>query len=78
MDIDYDKSHWQAPCPKVDCRKNDKCCCGLKYVEVPAVLSSEMAPKKGAYRNAIVRFEATGEVWIYSTEGVPVKVKEGA
>lgn len=68
---------WKQPCPKIDCRKKDNCCCGLKYVEVPAALASEMTPKNGAFSNAIVKFEDTGEVWIYSAEGVPVKIKEG-
>lgn len=70
-------NHFKQPCPKVDCHKKGKCCCGLKYIEVPSALSSEMTPKNGDYNNAIVKFEATGEVWIYSAEGVPVKIKEG-
>ena len=73
------KEHWSnAPCPKFDCRKKDKCrCCGLRFVSVPAALSEDMTPKNGDFSNAIVRYEDTGEVWIYSAEGVPVKVKEG-
>lgn len=73
----YDKKCWEKPCPKVDCHKNKCECCGLKFVSVPVGLEAEMTPKNGAFANAIVRFEGTGEVWIYSGEGVPVKVKEG-
>lgn len=73
---EYDPSYWKAPCPKVSCKKKP-CCCGLKFVSVPAGLSIEMAPEKGDFENAIVRFEETGDVYIYSAEGIPVLVKEG-
>ena len=71
--IDYDEKHWAKPCPKVDCHK--KCACGLSFYSVPAVLGEK--PEKGLYCNAIVQYEATGAVYIYSAEGIPVKVKEG-
>lgn len=71
----YDEKFWKEPCLKVDCRKKD-CFCGLKYVNIPAALTSEVTPEKGRYCNAIVEYEETGEVYIYSKEGVPVKVKE--
>lgn len=81
MEINYDPKYWKQPCPKVDCRK-DKCKCGLKFVDIPAVLGddsegSDVAPKNGAYCNAIVKYEANGAVYIYSAEGIPVNVKEG-
>lgn len=81
MEQNYSKEFWQKPCPKVKC-KEDPCKCGLKYVNIPAALgddssSSKVAPKDGAYCNAIVKYEANGAVYIYSTEGVPVNVKEG-
>ena len=76
MEQNYDKEYWTEPCPKVDCRKKE-CCCGLRFVNVPASLATEMTPKNGAFSNAIVKFEDTGEVWIYDVDGVPVKVKEG-
>lgn len=75
MEQDFNPEHFKKPCPRVDCRK--KCCCGLKYVEVPAALTSEIVPENGAFSNAIVKYESTGEVWIFSTEGVPIKIKEG-
>lgn len=79
---DYDKSHWTEKCPKIDCKK-PKCGCGLKYYNLPAVLGddseeSEVAPKKGNYSNAIVEYEANGAIYIYSSEGIPVKIKGGA
>lgn len=70
-------THWtKNGCPKYDCRK-DKCKCGLRYVSVPPALTSEMVPKRGLFCNAIVEYEETGAVYIYSTEGIPVLVKEG-
>lgn len=77
MEQNYDENYWKQKCPKVDCRNKKNCCCGLKFVSIPAALSEEVTPKNGAYSNAIVRYEDTGEVWIYSAEGVPVLVKEG-
>lgn len=70
------KEHWSnGPCPKFDCRKKGKCdCCGLRYVNIPATLTTDMAPKDGAFCNAIVKYEGTGEVWVYSTEGIPTLV----
>lgn len=70
------KEHWSnGPCPKFDCRKKGKCgCCGLRYVNIPAALTTDMAPKDGAFCNAIVKYEGTGEVWVYSTEGIPTLV----
>ena len=76
MDIDMNKENWSnGPCPKFDCRKKGKCdCCGLRYVNIPAALTTDMAPKDGAFCNAIVKYEGTGEVWVYSTEGIPTLV----
>lgn len=76
MELNY-KLEEKTCCPKVDCHK--KCGkCGLTFVSVPANLTEEMAPKNGLYCNAIVQYEGTGEVYIFSKEGIPVKVKEGA
>lgn len=82
MEQNFDSEYWkQKPCPKYDCRKNS-CKCGLRYVNIPAGLgddssSSDVAPKVGDYCNSIVKYEANGAVYIYSTEGIPVNVKEG-
>lgn len=78
MEQDFDIKHWTNPCPKYDCRKN-ACKCGLKYVSIPAALGddsagSEVAPKNGAYCNAIVKYEANGNIYMYSKEGIPVLI----
>ena len=71
------KTHWeQKVCPKIECRK-DVCKCGLKYVNIPAILEEEYKPENGAYCNAIVEYSGSGKVYIYSKEGIPVLVKEG-
>lgn len=72
-------NHWkQKPCPKYDCRK-ESCKCGLKKVIIPAALGddsegSSVAPKNGAYCNAIVIYEVNDHVYIYSTEGIPTLI----
>lgn len=81
MEIDMDKSHWyNNKCPQYDCRKKScnkcACDCGLKYVNIPTVMGdnsegSSMAPRNGAYCNAIVKYEANGAIYIYSAEGIP-------
>ena len=76
MEIDMNENNWSNPCPKYDCRKNS-CKCGLKYVNIPMSLEEEFKPTKGAYCNAIVEYEGSGKVYIYSKEGIPVLVKDG-
>lgn len=81
--LNYDENFWkQKPCPPVDCRKKS-CKCGLKKVFLASVLGddspeSPIAPKNGNYCNAIVEYEANGAIYIYSTEGIPVNIKEGS
>lgn len=79
MNQNYDEKYWKTPCPPVKCKKPPF---GLAYFSIPAALGddsegSEAAPKKGAYANAIIKYEANGAVYIYSAEGVPVNIKEG-
>ena len=81
--LNYNPNYWKQACPKYDCRK-DKCgCkCGLEYAYISAVLgddseNSTVAPKNGNYCNTIVEYEANGAIYIYSREGIPVKIKEG-
>lgn len=80
MEIDYSKQHWdKGACPKVDCRKNS-CKCGLKKVFLASALGddskdSPIAPKNGDYCNSIVEYEANGNVYIYSAEGIPTLVE---
>lgn len=70
------EQHWeQEACPKYDCRK-ENCKCGMKRVFLATALGddsedSPIAPKNGAYCNAIVVYEANGHVYIYSSEGIP-------
>lgn len=78
MDIDYNEKDWATPCPKYDCKKT-ACKCGLEYVNIPASLGddnedSKVAPKNGAYCNALVVYKANGHVYIYSKEGVPTLI----
>lgn len=82
MEQDFEKSHWTTKCPKIDCKKH-QCNCGLKYFSIAVALgddsaNSTVAPKNGNYCNAIVKYEANGAVYIYSAEGIPVKIKDGA
>ena len=71
MEQDFNEKHWSNPCPKYDCRKV-ACKCGLKYINIPVGLEGEFKPTKGAYCNAIVEYEGTGDIYLYSKEGVPV------
>lgn len=85
MEIDYNEKNWeQKACPKYDCRKDScsKCKCGLRFVDIPANLgddssSSKIAPKNGDYCNSIVRYETNGAIYIYSAEGIPIKIQGG-
>lgn len=76
------EQHWeQEACPKYDCRK-ENCKCGMKRVFLATALGddsedSPIAPKNGAYCNAIVVYEVNGHVYIYSTEGIPTLVESG-
>lgn len=80
MELDYNTNWKNRACPKYNCHKKPDCC-GLKYVNIPAALgddgaSSKVAPKNGAYSNAIVVYEANQAVYIYSAEGIPTRIKE--
>lgn len=78
MEQNFNESCWRKKaCPKYSCRKKDSKCCGLKFVLIPASLEQSMPPVNGAHSNAIVRYEGSGAVYIYSAEGVPVLIKEG-
>ena len=74
MEQDYNPETWKKDCPRARCRKPEF---GLDFVSVPASLTESLAPKNGLYSNAIVRYEETGAVYIYSGNGTPVLVKEG-
>lgn len=74
--LDYSEK-WATPCPPINCHKK-ACECGLEAVTIPASLAEEMTPKNGAFANAIVRYEGTGEIWVYDKNGVPMQIREGA
>lgn len=79
MEQNFDSEYWkQKPCPKYDCRKNS-CKCGLERVFLSTALGddsegSPVAPENGAYCNAVVVYEANGNVYLYSKEGIPTLV----
>lgn len=54
----------------------------LHKVLIPSALGSDakgelFAPKEGAYRNSLVEYEQTGNLYIYTDDGVYTKVKKG-
>lgn len=78
--LDYSTKKWgKDPCPPINCHKK-RCECGLEKVFLPSSLGddskdSQIAPKNGAYCNAIVVYEANGHIYIYSKEGIPTFIK---
>lgn len=80
--LDFNIEHWQdKKCPPVNCRKKT-CECGLEKVFLSSALGddskdSPVAPKNGAYCNAIVVYEANNHIYIYSKEGIPTLVEAG-
>lgn len=79
MEQDFNIKHWQdKKCPPINCKKKT-CECGLEKVSLPSALgddstTSPIAPKNGAYCNAIVIYEANEHIYIYTKDGVPVLV----
>lgn len=80
MEQDYNLKKWSKGCPNtgVNCRRSS---CGIEYVFIPAALGddqegSPVAPKNGSYNNAVVYYEATGNVYLYSSDGVPTRVEK--
>lgn len=66
-------------CPNINCGMPDNCCSAFQKVVIPAPLGddsegSEVAPCNGAYRNALVEYEANGALYIYSSEGIFTKL----
>lgn len=66
---------------KLNCtcgRPKDDCCPFRKFV-IPAVMGddsedSPSAPKNGAYRNALVEYEANGAMYMYASDGIFTKL----
>lgn len=73
----------------IDCEcqqkhKRPRCGCGVRIasVTIPAGLGTSdpgqpNAPENGAYKNAVVRYQADGKVFFYTSEGIPVKLSDG-
>lgn len=62
-------------CPNITCGSDDKCCKTFEKYVIPAAMGddsegSEVAPCNGAYKNALVEYEANGALYIYSSEGI--------
>lgn len=67
----------EKDCPK-DCHK--KAPFIFRKVVIPASIDddSKNPPKNGAYHNVIVVYEATGNAYIYSSDGIPTRVSADA
>lgn len=75
--FDYNKKHWSSGCPRFE--KKSEQCSGLEFISLPAALGddspeSQVAPKNGQYHNAIVVYGANNHIYLYSQEGVPVRI----
>lgn len=49
----------------------------FRKVVIPAAMgddSGEFAPQNGAYHDALVKYEANGAIYIYSSDGIPTKI----
>lgn len=57
-------------CPK-DCK--EKNCIFFRTVKVPAIVANdeETPPKNGEYCNALVVYEATGDAYLFPSDGIP-------
>lgn len=75
----YNKS-MKTECPNFDCNHPEKDCCTMfRKIVIPTVLGddsegSEVAPCNGAYKNALVEYEANGALYIYSSDGIFTKL----
>lgn len=53
-------------------------CCPVMFraVKIPASLGDDtvVKPENGLYRNVILNYEANGHTYIYSSDGIPVRI----
>lgn len=61
------------------CGKPKDDCCPFRKIVIPAVMGddsedSPSAPENGAYRNALVEYEANGAMYIYASDGIYTKI----
>lgn len=69
-------------CPNIDCH-NNKDCCPFRKIVIPSVMGGDSegedyAPENGAYRNALVEYEANGDLYLYSSDGIYTKLSLAA
>lgn len=65
--------------PRIKRNKCEATCCGcvnlqFRKVFIPAAVTEQYPVENGAYNDAIVEYEATGDVYIYSSDGIPTKI----
>ena len=65
-------------CPDINCH-GGKDCCPFRKIVIPAVVGddsedSPAAPENGAYRNALIEYEANGAMYIYASDGIYTKI----
>lgn len=65
-------------CPDINCH-GGKDCCPFRKIVIPAVMGddskdSPAAPENGAYRNALIEYEANGAMYIYASDGIYTKI----
>jgi hypothetical protein len=61
------------------CGKPKDDCCPFRKIVIPAVMGddsedSPSAPENGAYRNALVEYEANGAMYMYASDGIFTKL----
>ena len=61
------------------CGKPKDDCCPFRKIVIPAVMGddsedSPSAPENGAYRNALVEYEANGTMYMYASDGIFTKL----
>lgn len=59
------------------CADDKKKCCGIGFHSIPAALgddTGEFKPENGAYHNMLVKYEENGAIYLYTNDGVPIKI----
>lgn len=74
--LDYEQNSCTKPCARYKCKKDNKCC-GLSFYSVPSSLTTEMTPRNGLFCNTLVKYEETGEIYLFSSEGIPTLISGG-
>ena len=64
-------------CPPKAIQINNPCCPVLFHrVDIPAIVGDDTTypPENGLYKNVLLVYEATGNVYMYSSDGIPTKL----